>query len=479
MLRIVLPLFVSLLVVRGAQAETLTYAQVLQRVVEVDASLQIANMELERVRLETDRVESQLGWTASGQGGIARDINAFGSTVDRIDAGANLDRKLESGSSVGLGVSAAREEADTSVFPFLANPSQSTRADANYRLPLAQGSDGVSYHQGVETAAAGIEQARADVLAARNALAQQVAETFYAAALTYSRLRNAEEAIQRAERLKRFINQNVRLGVSEEKDRLQAEAQWRARLAEQRTLRVTWENQRIALNRLMERAWDSEWQPYVEEQSGADPLDAGAIEREALTANPDLQRDRARLRVAESTIARRRDAARDKFDLVFSVGNRTTSGDLPAGGQVSKSEPVAAIRFEYRAALDRRGVDAELTQAYLERDVARRRMSTNETNLRYSVTRLVSEIEATAVALAQARERKDAERQKLDEATRRYRTGRASTAELIQFENDYEAAVFAVEQQTIELSRRRKELDRLRGAWGDILFTSAPPEVKP
>ncbi|HEY8555672.1 MAG TPA: hypothetical protein VIL43_14185, partial [Burkholderiales bacterium] len=66
----------------------------------------------------------------------------------------------------------------------------------------------------------------------------------------------------------------------------------------------------------------------------------------------------------------------------------------------------------------------------------------------------------------------------LEEATQRYRTGRADTAELIQFENDYEVAALAVAQQTIELARRRVELARLSGAlWADVTLPPLPPEA--
>lgn len=451
-----------------ARAEPLTFMQVLQRAAAHDASLQVARLEFERARLETTRVESQLDWTAAGQAGVARDISVFGVPVDRADASANLERRLESGSTVGVGVGVAREESQTTLFPFLPNPSESVNVDANYRVPLARGSDNASYRQGLVTAAAGVDLARAEWGAARNRLAQQVVDLFYAAAFTYARLRSAAEAIERAERLKRFVLRNVRLGIAEEKDRLQAEAQLRARTAEQQALRATWDNQRIALNRLMERAPQSEWQPRLPQQSDVVTLDLPAIQIEAENNDPDLQRDSARVRLAEATIERRRDAGRDKFDLVLSIGNRRLSGDI-AGASTSDSEAVAGARLEYRAALDNRGADAELSQAFLERDVARRQRETNVTSLRYTVARIGAEIESIAAALGAARARQDAERLKLDEATRRHRTGRATTAELIQFENDYEAAILAVEQQTIELARRRRELERLRGGiWNDI-----------
>lgn len=459
-----------LLPAAAALAESLTFQQVLQRTVAADASLRIARMEFERARLETTRVESQLDWTASGQVGVARDISQFGVPVDRADARASLDRRLESGSSVGVGVGVTREESKTTLFPFLPNPSVSSNVDANYRLPLAQGKDNTAYRQGLETAAAGIDVAQADWDAARNQLAAQVADLFYAAALTHSRLRSADEAIARAERLKRFVLQNVRLGIAETKDRLQAEAQLRARVSEQRALRASWDNQRIALNRFMERAPEDEWQPQVAAQTTVVALDLPAIESEVKANDPDLQRDAARARIAEATIARRRDAARDKFDLVFSIGSRRLSGEI-AGVDTSNSEGVAGARLEFRAALDPRGADAELSQAFIERDITKKRMETNATNLRYTVARLGAEIEALAAALAEARAREDAERQKADDAAARYRTGRATTAEVVQFENDYEAALLAVAQQTVDLARRRKELERLRGAvWQGIEF---------
>lgn len=479
MARVLWVLVLAALAVAPARAESLSFDQVLARAAAADAALRIARFEIERARLETDRVESQLGWVARGAAGVGRDVNIFGAPANRVDATANLERRLPSGSTLGVGVGAAREESDRTLLPFLPNPSDTARADASYRLPLRQGAGGVSYRQGLETAAAGIEAAQAEFEAARSALAQQVADLFYAAALTYERLRNAAEAVERAERLKQFIERNFRLGVAEEKDRLQAEAQLRARLAEQRALRVQWESQRIALNRLMERAWDSDWTPHVGERPGAYRPNLPALEAEALAASADLERERARLRAAEAAIARRRDAVRNQVDLVFSVGSRRQAGTV-LGGEISETEAIAGARLEYRAALDDRGAAAELAQALLERDAARERLATLTTGLRYTVARVAAEIEALDAALAQARAREAAERKKLDEATRRYRTGRADTAELIQFENDYEAAALAAEQQTLERARRLKELERLRGTiWRDIEPGPAPREAKP
>lgn len=446
----------------AARAESLTFERVLAEAARADPALRIARLELARAQLETDRVESRLGWVASGELGLAHDANIFGVPVDRLDATAGFERRLASGSTVGIGVGAAREESETSLFPFLPNPADTTRADASYRLPLRQGAGGVAYEQALETAAAGIEAAQAELGAAGSRLAREAADLFYAAALTYERLQNAHAAVERAERLQRFIERNIDLGIAEEKDRLQAEAQLRARVAESRALRAQWENQRVALNRLMERPPGSDWMPAVAGRPGADLPNFPALESRALAASYELEREQARLRAAEAAIARTRDAVRDQVDLVFSVGGRHLSGDIPAG-EISESEAIAALRLEYRAALDDRGAAAELAQAHLARDAARERLETVRTDLRYIVARLAAEIEALEAALAQALAARTAEREKLDEATRRYRAGRADTAELIQFENDFEAATLAAEQRAIELARRIKELENVTG----------------
>jgi hypothetical protein len=99
-----LAVFAFLLTVGSISAgESLTFRQVLQRVLGTDLSLQVAAMKVQRARQENPRVESQLGWALEGQAGVGRDTSPLlGTRVDRADASASLDRKLASGGSVGL-----------------------------------------------------------------------------------------------------------------------------------------------------------------------------------------------------------------------------------------------------------------------------------------------------------------------------------------------------------------------------------------
>jgi hypothetical protein len=81
--------------------DVLSLEQALTRVVESYPSLAVANAQLARARQENARIESLLGWNLAAQGGYARDVSIIGAPTDRLSLGANLDRRLRSGSTLG------------------------------------------------------------------------------------------------------------------------------------------------------------------------------------------------------------------------------------------------------------------------------------------------------------------------------------------------------------------------------------------
>ncbi len=455
--------------------EALTFGQVLQRVLDTDPSLQVAAMKVQRARQENPRVESQLGWALEGQAGVARDTNSLlGTPTDRSDASANLDRKLASGGSVGLGAGYTREDFGSTFSPIIPNPADSTSVDLNYRLPLGQGKGNPDYHQGLVSAAAGVEIAEADWEAQRDQLARKTADLFFTATLTQARLKSAERAIARAERLKRYIRRNAALGIAEKKDRLQAEAQLRTQIAGHRRFQVAWEQQRTELNRLMNRPWDAEFVPVLADSFVPVTEDFRKLLEEAEDNNSDLRRNRARVSQAEAAIARARDAARNKMDVVLSVGNKTLSGNT-LFGSISRSERIGGVRLEYRYPMDKRGFDAEINQALLDRSIALREISSVRLDLRYNVSSLLAEIGAAQYALEGYRLSLESEKQKLGEAEERYRTGRTETDKLIQFESDFYLAELSLEQQKIDLARKHTDLDILHGT---LWRTVAPSDTR-
>jgi outer membrane protein TolC len=269
------------------------------------------------------------------------------------------------------------------------------------------------------------------------------------------------------------VRNNARLGISEEKDILQAEAQLRARQAERDGLITAWEQQRVNLNRLMGRPWSEPFRPQAPAAAPAADADATAWQGEAERHSPAIHRNRARLDLAEAAIARARDARKDKVDVVYSLGSRARRGDA-AAGSVSDSELVGGVRLEYARALDRQrrrcgpGAGADRP-----RHRARKHPPGAATTCTMPCTDCRSQIEANRTAAESARRSLDAEQRKLAEATERYRRGRTETDRLIQYEAELYLAELSWEQQLIELARRHTELAVVRGALWTRIGASA------
>jgi outer membrane protein TolC len=164
----------------------------------------------------------------------------------------------------------------------------------------------------------------------------------------------------------------------------------------------------------------------------------------------------------EAELALRRDDRKDKVDLVFSVGGRSKSGDNNTGN-IDEQDLAGGLRLEYQRALDKRGFDASIYQAQLNLSIAREDTRKVRDDLRYSVSGLLSELEANRISLSAHERRLVSEKRKLEEALERYRTGRESTNRLIDFENDMQLSRLALDQDRIALERRRTNLVILLG----------------
>ena len=452
-----------------AAENELSFEQMLQRVLDSYPSLQVAARQVERARLENNRIESQLGWNLGARAGFSRDLSLIGAPTDRSEVSASLQRRLSTGASVGLEGGYAHEDASATLSPAFPNPVTTGRLDLSWRQPLLKGAGNPDYKLGIASADAGSVIAESDRRALRDQVTSQLAGIFYNAASTRARIRNAENAIVRTGRLKKYIQDRSLLGLVEEKDLLQADAQLAARQAERDALLVIWNQQAASLNRLMGRPWDESFVPVAASVHEAADDQATSLKL-AEDNSPDIMRNRARLSLADAAIARSRDAARDSLDVVFSVGNRTRSGDTTVGAAVDDSEMVGGVRVEYARALDRRGYEAELSQAQLDRDIALREIGKAQDDLRYNVSGLLSEIDATDNALKSYRDSLAREQAKLAEAERRYRRGRTETDRLIQYETELTFADLSVELQTIELARRHMALDLYEGTlWQRVI----------
>ncbi len=460
-------------------AAPLTFGEALQHVVDTYPSLEVAQDQLRRAQQERVKVQSQLGWVLGAQAGVSHDVSPLtGTPADTATLSTSLNRGLASGGT--LGVSGSYNYTDSSFsFPGLPNPSYLGRVDLSLRKPLGRGAGNPDYQQGLISADAGAAVARANAHSTRDQVARQTMSLFYGAALTWAQYRNARDGVERAKRLLRHVRNNARLGLAEDKDLLQSEAQLRAQTAQVDALLAAWETQRTSLNRLMGRPADEEFVPVLPAQTAPVEGDAATIYKQALAYSPDIVRLQAQVDIAQAQIARSRDAERSQLDLVLGLGTGNLQGTAAAvppstsATTVNQSDYAASVQLQYQKPLDRRGVDAALVQAELDRSIALRQLQSTKDDLRYNVDGLLADLHASRDAVDSQQQRVTAEEKKLRDAEQRYRNGRADTIELIQFENDLFFARLAMEQQRIDLIQKRFSLELLRGTLWDSVHLPA------
>ena len=444
-------------------AEQLDLPMVLQRIHNTYPSFKIAASQVERARQEVIAAESQLGWNLTAQGGYTHDITIYPSVADTTSLGVSVSRQLESGSSLSFGSNVSNADTVAGVSP-LADPNLAVDLDLSYRIPLGKGSDNPMYQLAQANSQAGVLMAQASRETSYDQIASQVVELYYAAAQIQFQRENAEKALKRAEALVTFIQNNQRLGLAEEREVLQANAQLRLARLELESVRRLWSKQRTSLNRLMGNDWNQEFSLRV-----ANPVlpakNYQSLSDEVEQYSPALKRNIAQKMMAEAAIRKAQNDRQSKFDVIASVGNKSRS--TVGGG--SESGEAYALRFEYQLPMDKSGFDAKLYQARIDQDIAEDNIRQVKDELRYNLAGLIAELSSSEQALKHAHNRLQLERQRFQEVQQRYTRGRADTSQMIMSEGELAFGEFSLQQQQIELAKRLSQLQILRGTFWDVV----------
>lgn len=448
----------------------LTIYQVMQRVLDRYPSLKISAMEVAQAAEQRQQIESSLGWILNSSAGVTHDLTGLGTPSDRLDVNGAIVRKLKSGATLSLSGGYRYEDSSLTFSPALPNPAHTTRLDLSYRLPLAQGKGNPLYAEGIISSEASHNIAKANQLLTRITLAEKVKDLFYSSALTHARLDNARKAVQRAKKLQAHVNKNVKLGLSEEKDQLQVQAQVHSKLAELSAIQLQWKQQRTSLNRLMLEDWGYNIQPVLIADLKHNHDDLADLIKTTTDYHPAVKISQAKLEISESKINSARDEKTDSLDLVMSVGSRTSDGKSTTT-TVSEKDWAGAVSIEYKHLFDDKGVSSKYKQAQIEKNIALQDIQKTIDDIRYTVSGLVAETEAAKLAVKSSYKKLKSESLKLKETEHRFRTGRADTAQLIQFQNEYSFAQLAYQQQKIDMSDRVIALQIFTGQFWNKLET--------
>jgi outer membrane protein TolC len=441
--------------------EAMTYESVLGRVISVYPNLRSAILQVQRSTLELDRIYATLGWNASVDTNISHDLAGFGTPADVLTARGALTRKLLSGDRVTVDASYARTDNEVVFINTLPNPSNDLGVNLTYRRPLQRGAGNVEYHSLEEAARAQIASSQAQEFELRDQLANQVAALFYGLATIEVNLDNTREGIDRLERLLQYVSRNQRLGISEEKDILQSQARLDRKHAELVALETARNQQLFNLNRLMNLPARSRFMTKVDYSEPELPA-RDVLDTEVFNYSPAMNRARAAKTTAESNIKLQQDNKKDVIDVFLSVGARNKSGPTESM-DIDESDLAGTLGLEYRAALDKRGLNASYQQSLLDRDIADNQIKQLTIDLNNEIERLLGLVSDQKKAIASNTRLRQAEQRKFDEAVSRFRTGRTTTADLIIFEEDLSIAESALANSKVDLVNSLNELNRLRG----------------
>jgi len=444
----------------------LPLTKVIEKIINHYPSLDVAAIEIQRARQEFAKVESQLGWVLSANAGLMRNVSIIDSPTDHYEAGVGIGRKYESGSSLELSGIYTYDDSATGFSSALPNPSERTGIDLKYRIPLGQGDSNPEYMAGLIGAKSGVLIQESNQRFVIDNLMRDSMTLYYDILLTYVRIEDAKSGIQRAKRLLEFIDRNKNLGLSEKKDILRVQSQLKRQIAQHDSLKVIWYQQRSELNRLMGEPSEREFIPSAEHDSKVNLADYESSLQRVYKRDPALNLQKGQLQLAEAEITLARDEKRDKLDLIMSVGNRNVSGDT-VSGSVDNNEVVGGAQIEYRYAVDKKGFDAGLYQAMLQKQQAQKEIERIKRDLQYQLKSLFLQVEANKRAVDSNLELYKVEKEKIEEAFKRYKEGRASTNELIDFEESLQSSYLSHQNQKILLSRNIANITLLMGTLWD------------
>jgi len=445
-------------------AESLSLEQVLQSVIDNYPSIQIAALQVDKVEQNSVLTLGRLGWQLSAQAGASKEIDFTGGTVDQANIGTSLKRLSSSGNTISLQGQSTWANAGPSFSANRSKPGTTSSVQISFRHPLQKGNGNITHHLTLDDNKQFVVLAKAERTDLYNRLAQQITQLYFSAANTLASLENIQQALNRTQRLQKFISGRLNLGIAENKDQLQIDAQFSNQNANLYALRVVWIEQEIALNQLMGKKWNNPISTITSKTTNSKLIDMLDYVQEIFRQDSQLEIMNTYLALAQNKIMLHRENKQNTMDLVMNIGQQ-----VRANGSDDYSETIGGLRIEYNEALDKSGSDAVIFQAQLDRDISLQQISLRQQEIRYEVATLLAGLDAAKKSTQAYKNSIQSELAKLKEADARYRRGRIDIDLLLQFKAQLSTAELSYSLQLIQQNKREYQLARLRGEiWNSI-----------
>lgn len=441
-----------LLASQSALAEENTAVQLIQQVINHYPAIKSAYIEVANAEQENLKVQGMTGWQLGAQTAFNKEVSLFGSPVNQAIVGGNLNKLLDSGDRISISAQLTHEDADESLIPTLPNPSTSSELKFEYIKPLGKGADNIEYQTGLLNASAGVRIKAAERQILLDDMAGKIVDLYISAISTQLQIENTEESIKRTKKLTAFIRDRFKLGIVEDKDLLQTDAQLQSQKAQLSTLKLAWTQQQISINRLIGQPWHKPVSLSLPDLSFTDSVTVEDEVKKVSQHNPSIQQLDSLISIAENTIKIQQQNTKDQLDLKFYIGNKTSEGDTTSGS-INNSDVVAGVALDYQQSVDKTADNAALYQAQLERGLQLQNKKLLLENLQFDVASLIAEIKSTVMTIRAYQASKNAEVKKLKDAEQRYKSGRIDIDVLLQFENQLAATDLALKLQKNKLQQ--------------------------
>ncbi|VAW96541.1 hypothetical protein MNBD_GAMMA22-1756 [hydrothermal vent metagenome] len=433
--------------VYAANGTTETFESFIQKVLDNHESLQITKRNITKTKSDIDAIRSKLGWNLSASSGLNRSRSFIGAISTQTNLALGINKIFQSGDSIELKSSYSIDDSEFVIINSQANPISSTRVDINYRMHLLQNKNYSQYLLDETSVDLNYSESRNIQLITRDEITIQAIELFYGAAILMARLETAKQSITRAKKLKSYIQKNIELGILEKGEILQSSAQLYNLQGQYQELKLVWEQSEIAINRLIGNSWDINFEPRVHFTKNKE-YKFKEVSLNVKKYNPALKILNLNLKLVESIIAVDTDNTRSKLDLVISLGSLNTQGPS-AIGSINDNDIIGGVKLEYNQALDERGINNKLYQSQLDKLNVETQILKLEKDLNYDSYSLITNIKRATKINNNYLARHKQEIKKYNDIVKRYRSGRADTNIVIQFENERTQAELVYNTQTI------------------------------
>jgi len=418
------------------------------------SEIKLANFNINRLALETNKVASQLGWVLTSEGGYSRTSSVFGIQSDTVDFGVGLQKRLESGDTFSVTGRYAHSDSEQVLSSLSPNPSDTTNLELSYRIPLLLEGGNQQYFHAVRKAEIEKIISEFDKQQVKENLTLKLIDIFYTVMTIDSRLVTAKKSMQRARQLRRHIKNNINLGLLEKGEILQADSQIFALKLERQKIVDLREKQVVLINRFLQKDLSSHF--FVDSHdlyNGKEVLDMDEVISKVKNNSYEIKKLEASSKLLNSALELSRNREKDKLDVIFSIGVQNRSGDSTASS-IDDTDTTGMIRLEYRNSLDKRAFSSERLQIQIDLQSNRERLASVLDDLKYDTYNLLNQVNRSKKIVKITEGRYINETRKYNDILKRFRNGRTTTNIVIQFDNDRIRAELDSKTEKYELAKR-------------------------